>query len=164
MRRISALLLLGSLGLVLSSGFATARDSSIHGGRTIFRPGGGFGGGHGHWRPHRWPAFPAYLHGRRGDVTVVIQQTFVSAPVVPAVPTILDLPASAGIRETVAPQPAVIVVNERSGARVSGAVRVLSSGPKILGTIPGSEGGSQAPATPSAFGARIVHLTVPSGR
>jgi hypothetical protein len=164
MRRVTVLLAIGSFGLVLSGGFATARDGFGHGGRSVFRPMSGFGGWHRPWGPGRRHPFPGYLDGRGGSVNVVIQQNFVTAPAAPAVPTVLDLPVNAGIREALPAQPAVIVVNERSGARETGTGRMLSGGPKIINTAATSDGRDQPPAAAPPFGARIVHLTVPVGR
>jgi hypothetical protein len=162
MRRMPALLILASLGLVLFHGTATARDGFFPGGRTSFRPFHGIGGGHRPSRLRGWPIYPGYLQTRSEDVNVIIEQTFVSVPAAPAVPSVLDLPVSAGIREALPAQPAVIVVNERSGVGETGRGQVLSGGPKIIKARP--ESGDTQPATGTSSGVRIVHLAVPVGR
>lgn len=146
---------------VLTGGTASAGDGWPHGRRIVDKPGPGFGFGHGFRRPHRVPFFPFYRLGRGGDVNVVVQQTVVSVQALPAVPSIRDLPVSAGIRETLAAQPAVIVLNARTGVGEP-VVRSLAAGPKIIDVAPGTK--YAAAAAPSPFAARVVHLSVPSGR
>ena len=107
MRRVPAMLIIGSLGLALSGSIASATDAPFMGGRASFKPLTGFGDRHRTWHPRRFPTFPGYLHGRGGDVNVVIQQVFVSAPVPPPIPSVLDLPAVAGIRDTLPARPTV---------------------------------------------------------
>jgi len=158
MRRLPALLILGSLGLILSQG-ASAMDGFAPFKRPVFRPHPGFGFHH-PGRFHGRPFFPGFLSGGSGDVNVIVSQNVISVAAPPAVPSILDLPVSAGMREVLPAQPAVIVVNERSGASSVPPVRALSQGPKII-TI-GAD--VTAAAAPPGFGARIVHLAVPAGR
>ena len=175
MRRLPALLVLGGLGLILAQG-ASAMDGFAPVKRPVFRSGPGFGF-HDPGRFRRGPFFPRFVHGPGrfrggpflsgyldgggfGGVNVIVSQSVVSVAAPPAVPTILDLPVSAGIREAQPAQAAVIVVNERSSASKAPPVRALSEGPKII-TI----GSDQVPAAPApAFGARVVHLAVPVGR
>jgi len=158
MRPSPTLLILGTLGLAFSNG-ANAMDGFALGGRPVFRSGPGFGF-HDPGRFRRGSFFPGHLSGRSGDVNVVVQQNFVSVATPPAVPTILDLPVSAGIREAKPGQPSVIVVNERTGASSAVPLRLLSEGPRIIRI-----GSDQPEAPPSrGFGARIVHLAVPVGR
>ena len=174
MRRLPALLILGSLGLILPQG-ASAMDGFGPVKRPVFRSGPGFGfHGPGHFRREPFfprfvhglgrfrggPFFPGFLEGRSGDVNVIVSQNVVTVAAPPAIPTVLDLPTSAGIRVAQPAQPAVVVVNERSRASTAPPVRVLSEGPRII-TI----GSDQAPAAPApAFGARIVHLAVRADR
>ena len=143
----------------LSGGTATAGDGWPHGRPIVDKPGPGFGPGHGFRRPHRVPFFPIYRLGRGGDVNLVVQQTVVSVQALPAVPSIRDLPVSAGIRDTLPAQPAVIVVNARTGVGEP-VVRSLSAGPKIIDVAPEA----QVAAARAPFAARVVHLSVPAGR
>ncbi len=71
-------------------------------------------------------------------------------------PTVLDLPVELGIREAKPAQPAVYVLNEPAGWTAA-PVR-LSAGPRIIDTDAVSTGSVEP-----AFGARIIHLTVPVG-
>jgi hypothetical protein len=93
-----------------------------------------------------------------------VNQTNLASPtVVPSVPSVRDLPVSAGFRDT-RPAPAtVIVLNERTrGSSSTGPLR-LSRGAKIVEAVPDGTDASDR-AEPATLGARIVHVSVPAGR
>jgi hypothetical protein len=149
----AALLALGlSLGLALPAsaweghrspaGFATAGSAKT--------------GWHG---PHRARRHGVPALDRRGpEVSVVVQQIVISPPPPVGFPTVLDLPVELGIREAAPAQPAVYVVNERERHPTqTGSIR-LSTGPRIIDVSADKD--EPAPA----FGAKIIHLTVPVGR
>jgi hypothetical protein len=93
----------------------------------------------------------------------------IGAPAAPvfAVPTVLDLPVTTGIREAKPAEPVVYVLNEGEPARrerLGRQDRVLTTGsiagPRIISR--GEEGWDVDASSPS--GARIIHLAVPVGR
>jgi hypothetical protein len=98
-------------------------------------------------------------------VLIQVNQTVAPVAVLPAalaVPSVADLPATTGIREARAAEPAILVLNEsqRSDTSLSrGGGR--SPGPRIIAL--NDEGADWANEAPESFGARIIHLTVPVG-
>jgi hypothetical protein len=91
-------------------------------------------------------------------VNLSVRQTVIAPAAVPAfyVPSLMDLPAVAGMRNPSASEPAVYVVNENRPVQRSYS---RSSGPRIVHAA--MDGGWDGPA--ESPGARIIHLTVPVG-
>jgi hypothetical protein len=120
---------------------------------------------HHRYRHGRYSSVPLYLDRRGyGQTPVIIQQTIAPVTVFPAyaaVPSFNHLPVSAGIRDARPAEPAVYVLNDRVQSRFdrnrSGS---RGSGPRII-TLPDPD--DEIVERETAFGARIIHLTVPAG-
>ena len=124
---------------------------------------GPFGGFHRPFAPYRLPYWPVQLDSGSPVVTVVLNQVLAPPGVVPSLPSVRDLPVSAGLRET-RPAPAtVIVINERTrGSSDTGTLR-LSRGPRIVKAVP-DEADAPERDEPPTLGARVVYVSVPAGR
>ncbi len=114
------------------------------------------------WRP----LTPLYLDRRHSSPVVVqVRQTVAPVAIVPAafaIPSVADLPVSTGIREARPSEAAVYVLNEPRPVRPgSSGLRGRSTGPRIITLNDGNEDWSSD--TPTPFGAKIIHLTVPVG-
>lgn len=155
-RRVSAL----AIGLLALGSFAVSGSAGAEGFRGVAFHGkpGGFGQSLHHGPRRGW--IPALQGGSGTRVTVVVQQVFVPPPqprLVSSLPSVLDLPVEVGIREAKPDRPAFYVLNEASAA----PVRRLASGARIIELDePVTTGSTEAPA----FGAKIIHLSVPVGR
>ena len=124
---------------------------------------GPFGGFHRPFGPYRLPYWPVQLDSGSPVVTVVLNQTLAPPGVLPSVPSVRDLPASAGLRETRPAPAALIVLNEGiRGSSGTGTLR-LSRGPRVVKAVP-DEADAPDGDEPATLGARIIHVSVPAGR
>lgn len=114
--------------------------------------------GHGrnarHFSRHKHPIFPHHSWGwpyvEGTDATqIVIEQGAPTAYQLPVVPSLADLPVSAGIRSAPVGSPAIFVIN--SSGRSSGQSSGGAKGPDADETVSDSSG------------PRIIHLNVPRG-
>jgi hypothetical protein len=163
MLRLGILLVIGGLSLALPGTGAAARDGFSPSG--LGPTGAGLGPRwHRPFKRHRLPHPPVFLEGRRPAVTVVVQQTVVTAPALPVVPSLLELPVNAGIREPRPVQPAVIVLNEGPSRSAATAAVRRAGASRILKSVPGGNRAQPEAADAPAVGAQIVYLSVPVGR
>jgi hypothetical protein len=177
--------LAGSALLTASYQPSSARDGAAMGGARGGRGfsgvgfGHGFGLTHGHgrlgWRGfgHAWRGGGVYLDDRSDNPVIVVNVDRSAAPaqVAPAffVPSVANLPTLAGIRTPPAAEAAFYVLNEPQAPR---SLSRQSAGPRIVQLDPASGGGWKSVLAKSepersepehAFGARIIHLSVPVG-
>jgi hypothetical protein len=142
-----------------------------------FRHNFGLTHGHGHlgWRGfgHAWRGAGVYLDDRSDNPVIVVNVDRSAAPpqVAPAyfVPSVANLPTLAGIRTPPAAEAAFYVLDEPHAPR---SLSRQTAGPRIVQADPASEGGWRSVLAKSepersepehAFGARIIHLSVPVG-
>jgi hypothetical protein len=113
-----------------------------------------FGHGfHGAFLGSPWLYGDGYGYG--APVNVAVEQTVVTGGYGP--PSVLDLPASTGIRSESAAQPVIYVI--RSGPRP--LMRKGHRGGAKVASLPGGRGAE--PAATGALGPRIIQVTAPRG-
>jgi hypothetical protein len=162
---------------------SSARDGAAMGGARGGRGfsgvgfGHGFGLTHGHgrlgWRGfgHAWRGGGVYLEGGSNNPVIVVNvdRSAVPTQVALFVPSVANLPTLAGIRTPPAAEAAFYVLNEPQAPR---SLSRQSAGPRIVQLDPASDGGWKSVLAKSepersepehAFGARIIHLSVPVG-